>query len=226
MSEWGRSTYGDPCRQCGFHWTISLEEAVATVGTTGAELTTALRGADGSERHGDLGWSVVGYVCHVSDNLHIWAERLVGRASGDSRRVARYDQDLLARARRYDEIALAGALWSLDRAARDWAERCRSGGRRRRHPRSPRSRPAVSSRRRPVQRPRRLAPLHGYPSLAPARDRLQTRKSSSAALFALPQATAWGPNLSPRRSRAGTGGGTGRRWTIMAPTMATSNRRW
>jgi hypothetical protein len=122
VSEWGRSTYGDPCRQCGFHWTISLEEAVATVGTTGAELTTALRGADGSERHADLGWSVVGYVCHVSDNLHIWAERLVGRASGDSRRVARYDQDLLARARRYDEIALAGALWSLDRAARDWAD--------------------------------------------------------------------------------------------------------
>src|SRR5271155_5849224 len=65
---------------------------------------------------------VVGYVCHISDNLHIWAERLVGRASGDSRRVARYDQDLLARARRYDEIALAGALWSLDRAARDWAD--------------------------------------------------------------------------------------------------------
>ncbi|HXQ75310.1 MAG TPA: DinB family protein [Acidimicrobiales bacterium] len=122
MSEWARSTYGDPCRQCGFRWTITREEAVATVEATPAQLTTLLGGADGSERHPDLTWSVAGYVCHVGDNLRIWAERLAALASGDGRNVARYDQDLLARARHYDEIALAGALWSLGRAAGDWAD--------------------------------------------------------------------------------------------------------
>jgi hypothetical protein len=122
MNEWGRSTYGDPCRQCAFRWTVTREEAVATVEATAADLTTLLSGADGSERHPDLTWSVAGYVCHIADNLRIWAERLAGLVAGDRCPVARYDQDFLARARHYDEIALAGALWSLDRATRDWAD--------------------------------------------------------------------------------------------------------
>jgi hypothetical protein len=93
---------------------------VAGVKATAAALRTTLVGADGSEQHPDLSWSVVGYVCHVADNLRIWAERLAGLASGYSRPVGRYDQDLLAQARRYDDVALGGALWSLDRAVEDW----------------------------------------------------------------------------------------------------------
>jgi hypothetical protein len=120
VSDWGRSTYGDPCRECGFAWTATREQSVAAVKATAAALRTTLVGADGSERHPDLSWSVVGYVCHVADNLRIWAERLAGLASGDSRPVGRYDQDLLAQARRYDDVALGGALWSLDRAVEDW----------------------------------------------------------------------------------------------------------
>jgi len=122
MSDWGRTTYGDPCHQCGFRWTISQEDAVATVTATAAELAGILGATDGSRRHPDLGWPVVGYVSHVADNLRIWAERLAGRAGGDPRRVAAYDQDLLAQARRYDELTLGGALWSLDRAVRDWTD--------------------------------------------------------------------------------------------------------
>jgi DinB family protein len=122
VSDWGRTTYGDPCRACGFAWTATGEESVAAVEATAARLRTMLTGADGSERHPDLTWSVVGYVCHVADNLRIWAERLAGLASGDGRPVGRYDQDLLAEARRYDEVALGGALWSLDRAVADWVD--------------------------------------------------------------------------------------------------------
>jgi hypothetical protein len=122
MSEWGRATYGDPCGECGFRWTITMEQAIATVTTTPQEMDRMLGGTDGSQRHPDLAWPAVAYVCHVSDNLRIWAERLVALASGDTQPVARYDQDLLARARAYDEVALAGALWSLDRAVRDWTE--------------------------------------------------------------------------------------------------------
>jgi hypothetical protein len=95
---------------------------VATVKETAAGLRTLLVGADGSERHPDLTWSVVAYVCHVADNLRIWAERLAGMASGATRPVGRYDQDLLAQARRYDEVALGGALWSLDRAVEEWTD--------------------------------------------------------------------------------------------------------
>jgi hypothetical protein len=122
MSEWGRTTYGDPCRGCGFRWTITQDDAVASVASTTAALVTLLAGADGSQTHPDRAWSVGAYVCHIADNLRIWAERLAGLAAGDPRPVARYDQDLLALARHYDGIALAGALWSLEWATREWTD--------------------------------------------------------------------------------------------------------
>ena len=65
----------------------------------------------------------VAYVCHVVDNLRIWAE---GLAAGVrlSRRVdvPGYDPDLLAEARRYHLIAPVAALWSLERAAAAWSD--------------------------------------------------------------------------------------------------------
>src|SRR4051812_2565867 len=36
--------------------------------------------------------------------------------------VPGYDENLLAQARSYDHVPLAGALWSLDRSARDWRD--------------------------------------------------------------------------------------------------------
>ena len=122
MSEWGRTTYGDPCRECGFRWSMTQAEAVATVTGTPTEFARLLRGVDGPRRQSDLHWSVVAYVCHVTDNLRIWAERLAGLALGDLRPVTPYDQDLLAHARQYDGVAVVGALWSLDRAVSDWRE--------------------------------------------------------------------------------------------------------
>jgi hypothetical protein len=122
MSDWGRATYGDPCPRCRFSWSVTQAGAVTMVADAPAAFGAVLLGADGSERHPDLLWPVVGYVGHVADNLRIWAERLAGRAAGDPGPVGRYDQDLLAEARRYPELSLSGALWSLDRAARDWTD--------------------------------------------------------------------------------------------------------
>jgi hypothetical protein len=59
------------------------------------------------------------YVCHVSDNLRIWAERLAGSGAG-IRVVAPYDENLLAVGRSYADVPLAAALWSLSRARGDW----------------------------------------------------------------------------------------------------------
>jgi len=56
----------------------------------------------------------------VGDNLRIWAERLVGISRGASPAVPRYDEALLAEARVYEDVALQGAIWSLERAAEDW----------------------------------------------------------------------------------------------------------
>jgi hypothetical protein len=125
MSDWARTRYGDPCRECGYSWSISLEEAAEIVAAAPARYREALDGHDPSARHPGLGWSARGYVCHVTDNLRIWAERLAGAALGGDTHVAGYDNDLLATARSYESVSIQGALWSLEHAAADWAEALR-----------------------------------------------------------------------------------------------------
>lgn len=120
VSGWAQSVFGDPCGECGYTWSISRSDAAALIRAAPARYADALRERDGSERHPDLEWSVGAYVCHVTDNVRIWSERLAGVALGASGQVANYDNDLLARARAYDGVPLQGSLWSLGRAAADW----------------------------------------------------------------------------------------------------------
>ena len=75
---------------------------------------------NGRARHPDLEWSVSGYVCHVADNIGIWAERVASVALGNRGAVALYNQDLLAAARHYDDVDVPAVLWSLGRAVGDW----------------------------------------------------------------------------------------------------------
>jgi len=78
MSDWGPSLYGDPCRECGFDWNLSVAEGTRQVAVLPAAFAEALSGASGNERHPDLTWSTSAYVSHVADNLRIWTERLMG----------------------------------------------------------------------------------------------------------------------------------------------------
>jgi len=112
--------YGDPCRECGFSWSLGPDEARALVARIPAALADVLAGARGDERHRGLTWDVTAYVLHVGDNLRIWSERLAGIALGGPPAIAPYDQDELAAARNYDGIGLRAALWSVGRAADDW----------------------------------------------------------------------------------------------------------
>jgi hypothetical protein len=119
---WGRALYCDPCFGCGYDWSMSAQESVELVAAVPASYSDLLAGTDGTQRHPDLEWTAGAYVCHVTDNLRIWAERLAGAALGGVGEVSEYDENLLARARAYEHVPLAGALWSLQRAARDWQE--------------------------------------------------------------------------------------------------------
>lgn len=122
MSSWGRDTFGEPCRECGYSWSITPADAISLIEGAPARLHGVLAEARGDERHPDLGWSVVGYVAHVADNLRIWTERIVGITDGASTAVAGYDENELARARRYEQISLPAALWTLERSVRDWLD--------------------------------------------------------------------------------------------------------
>ncbi len=122
MSEWGRATFGQPCRGCGFDWDLDLEGARARVATMPDRYRAALAGGDGSARHPDLTWSAGAYVCHVTDNLRIWAERLVAAARGWDGSVSPYDPDVIAAGRVYDAVPVEGALWSLGDAVAAWLD--------------------------------------------------------------------------------------------------------
>ena len=120
MSKWGIETFGDPCRGCGFRWSITAADAAEIVDDAPRRFGDLALEARGSARRADLGWSVSGYICHVGDSIRIWAERIATVALGNNGPIALYDQDLLATARHYDDVGIRAALWSLSRAVEDW----------------------------------------------------------------------------------------------------------
>jgi hypothetical protein len=121
-SGWGPTTYGEPCAGCGFSWAADIDDSVALVSKVPTTYARMLQGTSGDERPDPSAWTATGYVCHVGDNLRIWAERLAGIIRGGSPDVGGYDQDGLAAARGYRSISLPSALWSLSRSVDDWLE--------------------------------------------------------------------------------------------------------
>lgn len=82
VSGWGLATYGDPCRECGYDWSVPQQDAIQLVMDMPRVLRELVADKDVARRHPDLSWSVLEYVCHVGDNLRISAERLIGVAAG------------------------------------------------------------------------------------------------------------------------------------------------
>jgi hypothetical protein len=92
---------------------------VKVVDHISSTLATALAGSDGTQRAVDLDWDARAYVCHVVDNLRIWAERLASATNGSPQPIGTYDAELLAAGRNY-RLPLTGALWSLADAIATW----------------------------------------------------------------------------------------------------------
>ena len=122
MSTWGARVYGDPCRECGFDWSTTVDAAAASIADVPRRYTVLLDGQDGTARHPDLTWTVKAYVCHVGDNLRIWAERLWSAVAAGQPLVGPYDPDALAVARGYEHSSVPTALWTLAHAVDVWKE--------------------------------------------------------------------------------------------------------
>ncbi len=130
VSKWGATTYGDPCRECGFTWELTADDAVLVVSSAPAAYGEVLRHASGYESTPELAWNLVSYVAHVADNLRVWGERLAAAAGpGEPVTLVAYDSDALAAARRYDLLPLSGVLWGLGEAAASWERAWRSADR-------------------------------------------------------------------------------------------------
>ena len=122
VDQWGAALYGEPCRQCAFTWSDGLAATISLMRDIPDSIDELVKGAKGTERLPDLGWNVSGYIAHMTDNTRIWSERLIAVARGADARVVPYDPDLLAESRRYNEVALEGARWSLRIAVGAWLD--------------------------------------------------------------------------------------------------------
>lgn len=122
VERWGAKLYGNPCRDCGYDWSVSPRAAIAQVAELPEWYAAILADHSGTERHPGLGWTPAGYVSHVTDNLRNWAERLAGARLAGAVEIPGYDPDLLAEARHYNDIPLAAAMWSLRGAVDSWVE--------------------------------------------------------------------------------------------------------
>jgi hypothetical protein len=120
MNEFLRVAYGDPCRGCGFEWSVEPAICVAIVSDAPARFKSILAGQVGRKVHPNLEWNATAYVVHVTDVLRIWSDRIAAVALGASDPVVPYDEDRLGGVRGYVSLPLPGALWSLGRAVGDW----------------------------------------------------------------------------------------------------------
>ncbi|MCZ3386824.1 MAG: hypothetical protein LH630_07620 [Actinomycetia bacterium] len=122
MSAWWVEAFGDPCRSCDYNWSVSLDAAMARVSDSPERYRILLHDHSGRERLPELSWSAKGYVFHVADNLRIWAERLTAASAGATDPITEYDDNLLARARAYEQLPIGAAIWSLHKAVDCWKE--------------------------------------------------------------------------------------------------------
>src|SRR5271167_3927203 len=83
MDEFLRVAYGDPCRECGFDWSVEPATCVAIVSDAPTRFTSVLAGHDGRETHPNLQWNATAYVVHVADVLRILVRQACsGRTRG------------------------------------------------------------------------------------------------------------------------------------------------
>ena len=122
---WWIEEWGNPCRECGFDWSVPPETAIAAVEAVPDQFDALLAGHTGDETAPDATWSAKAYVFHVADNLRIFAERLEGVFAGAPSTLAAYDQDELAAARNYEAMSVQSALWSVRTATETWADAAR-----------------------------------------------------------------------------------------------------
>ena len=120
MDNWGAPLYGDPCRECGYTWDMGQSATTSMMRQLPDSIDKLVTGAKGDERLPELGWNVSAYISHMTDNTRIWAERMIAVARGADAHVVAYDDNLLAEARRYNDVALEGARWSLRIAVESW----------------------------------------------------------------------------------------------------------
>jgi len=127
------------CEECGFDWSLPIQEAVALVRGSpercallfaGTGPQEALREAAARDHSADPGrWSPAAYLWHLVDVIRFGTERLWTLALDPEAGVPGWSQEEVAAARRYDGLSVAVGLRALEVAVGDWADAARGAPR-------------------------------------------------------------------------------------------------
>src|SRR5689334_6040801 len=89
-------------------------ELIEMLAATPETLTGLLRGIDDAQARaatgGDEGWSVIEVICHLRDAEEIGLGRMRAMRDQDNPKIIGFDQDALAREKKYAEDNLASAF--------------------------------------------------------------------------------------------------------------------
>ena len=118
---WGPDRFGDPCRECAFEWSLTTEQAIASVMATPDSYARASGRpmARSATRTSTGPWARTSATSPITCHLGPVARR--GGAAGEAS-VPGYEERLLGDARFYERVPVGGALWQLRQATHPWHE--------------------------------------------------------------------------------------------------------
>jgi hypothetical protein len=124
MAHFETASRGGRCHECGYDWTLSVEDARGIVAGAPARCAELIgdRWEEARAKPDARTWSPSGYVWHMADAIGIWSERLAALASDPGSPLVGFDQDDLADVRGYDRLSPIAGVWAFERRVRDWNE--------------------------------------------------------------------------------------------------------
>ena len=111
----------DPCDECGFAWSVSPLEAIAVVAESPTRIASLIDVPERvSKRPAPGVWSPSEYLWHLVDVLRIGRERLLTVLLDPAAGIPCWDENDLAKARRYGLLSPAVGVVAYEDAAMDW----------------------------------------------------------------------------------------------------------
>lgn len=108
------------CPECGFSWTTGVEDAIAMVAESPHLFAQAFSVVDPVTPVRADAWSPNEYLWHMVDVLRIGTERLWALHLDPGTGVPSWDENDLARVRRYGELSPTVGVMAYGRAAQEW----------------------------------------------------------------------------------------------------------
>jgi hypothetical protein len=114
------------CPECGFSWTTDVEDAIVMVGESPDQFAHVLGMVDPIAPIRADAWSPKEYLWHMVDVLRIGTERLWSLRVDPDGGVPSWDENELARVRRYGELSSTVGMMAYVNAAEDWVTAARA----------------------------------------------------------------------------------------------------